>query len=265
MKTRWWMFVVTALLLVTALVGCAAMSPADRRASSPSGKPVAYQPLTIAEAGLELDVPSGWQRLEPGWTWAPNDVDGYYVGVNWADLEPPMEAEAAMLPSPPLVLDSVPVDLGWGSGHWLTIDVYAPAALGEGSDAAPSVQAVETHALVVVNQGDGRRAYDFYASAPNADLLSTLDPILDAMVSSVELRVPSVLLTRVPVTVVPPVCSSRPPAACGASMQMDSRPCSLPIPLRIYRRTLGRVVWADRSCVFEGMAGWCQTTSGSPT
>ena len=111
MKTRWWMYVVTALMLVTALVGCAAMSPADRRASSPNGKPVACQPWTIAEAGLELDVPSGWQRLEPGWVWAPNDVDGYYVGVNWAALEPPMEAEAAMLPSPSLVLDSVPVDL----------------------------------------------------------------------------------------------------------------------------------------------------------
>ena len=160
--------------------------------------------MTIAEAGLELDVPSGWQRIEPVWAWAPTDVEGYCVGVNWADLEPSMEPEAALLPSPSLVLDSVPVDLGWSSGHWLTVEVYAPAASGEGSEAAPIVQAFEMHALVVVNQGYGRRAYDFYASAPNADVLSTLDPVLDAMVSSVDLRVPSVLLTRVPVTVLPP-------------------------------------------------------------
>ena len=114
MKTRYWMFVVTALLLVMALAGCEAMAPADSRAPSQHGEPVAYQPMTIAEAGLELDVPSSWQRIEPVWAWAPTDVEGYCVGVNWVDLEPSMEPEAVMLPSPSLVLDSVPVDSGLG-------------------------------------------------------------------------------------------------------------------------------------------------------
>jgi Tol biopolymer transport system component len=203
MKSRWWIFAVSTLLLAMAVAGCAAMAPAGRQAASPR-EPVTYQRVTIAEAGLDLDAPSRWQRVEPGWAWASTDGDGYRVGVSWADLEPPMEPEVVMLPNPSLVLDSVPVDLGWASGHRLTVEVYAPAVSGGGSDLAPSVKAVERHTVVVVNQGYGRRVYDFYASAPTADALATLDPVLDAMVSSVELRVPSVLLTQVPVTVLPP-------------------------------------------------------------
>jgi Tol biopolymer transport system component len=204
MKTRCSMFVIASLLLVMAMMGCEAMTPADSSVPSPHSQPVIYPRVTVAEAGLEIDAPSSWRRLEPGWAWVSTDGEGYCVGVNWADLEPPMEPEAAMLPGPSLVLDSVPVDLGWASGQRLTAEVYAPAVSGGGSDAAASVKAVERHTVVVVNQGDMRRAYDFYASAPNADVLSMLDPVLDAMVSSVKLRVPLGLLTQGPMTSLPP-------------------------------------------------------------
>lgn len=57
-----------------AVASCTGMAPAGRQAVSPR-EPITYQRVTIAETWLNLDAPSHWQRMEPGWAWAPTDGD----------------------------------------------------------------------------------------------------------------------------------------------------------------------------------------------
>ncbi len=58
----------------------------------------------------------------------------------------------------------------------------------EGGDAPAPVEAVETHALAVIQQGDGRRAFDFYASAPTTEQLTTLEIALQHVLDSATLK-----------------------------------------------------------------------------
>ena len=141
-----------------------------------------YQEVNIPEAGLVFEAPAGWLRLEPGWTWALDDANNLRIGVNWMDVQPPQEVEAAMLPTPSQVIHSEPVELGWGSGRRFTVEVYAPAA--QGDDARAPVQSVETHVLIVVSLGDTRRAFDFYASGQTAEQLAILEPSLQHMLET---------------------------------------------------------------------------------
>jgi hypothetical protein len=141
---------------------------------------LAYETVELPEAGLSVEIPEGWQRVdsEPVWTADGGTIE---LGVNWVDLEPPTEMEAALLPSPSQVLESSAVDVVWGSGRSFTIEVYGPAAEDEGQ--AP-VEAYETHVLVSLEQSDGRRAFDFYASAPTWEEMTPLVSILDHLLYS---------------------------------------------------------------------------------
>ncbi len=141
-----------------------------------------YQKVNIPEAGLVFEVPVGWQRLETEWAWSPVGDDGLRLGVNWMDIQPPQEVEAAMLPTPSQVIHSEPVELGWGSGRRFTLEVYAPAA--QDDDTQAPVQLVETHVLIVVGLGDTRRAFDFYASGQTAEQLAMLEPSLQHMLET---------------------------------------------------------------------------------
>ncbi len=144
----------------------------------------AYERVTLADAGLSLDVPSGWAQSEPG-VWNPPEDAALRLGVQWLDLQPPMQAEAALLPQPAQILDSEPVELAWGSGRRFTVEVYGEAVEGEGK--AP-VEAVETHVLVVVELSGGRRAFDVYIGAPDAEQLASLEPVLRRALESVALQ-----------------------------------------------------------------------------
>lgn len=149
--------------------------------SSPTPAPV-YQEVNIPEAGLEFEVPAGWLRLEPEWAWAPDGANSLRLGVNWMDIQPPQEVEAAMLPTPSQIIHSEPVELDWGSGRRFTVEVYAPAA--QGGDTQAPVQSVETHVLIVVSLGDTRRAFDFYASGQTAEQLAILKPSLQHVLTT---------------------------------------------------------------------------------
>ena len=83
-----------------------------------------------------------------------------------------------MLPNHSQTLQTTPVDLPWGKGTSYRLEVSDPAAAG----GQPS--SFEQH--VVVNLGD-KVAYDFCASAPTAEGLAKLQPILQQMLSSVAL------------------------------------------------------------------------------
>jgi hypothetical protein len=149
------------LLFDTVVSSFALMSPG----STGPGQPVppvsnelAYTRVEIAEAGLSFDVPAGWLRLEPAWVWTPSEDSALRLGVAWADLQPPQEAEAAMLPTSAVVLRSEPLTVDWGNGQLFTVAVYGEQA---------TLQSVEMHALIVIVQDNVRRAFDLYLVAPD--------------------------------------------------------------------------------------------------
>jgi hypothetical protein len=136
----------------------------------------AYSRVEIAGTGLSIDVPAGWLRLEPEWLWTPAEGSERYLGVQWADLQPPQEPEPALLPQPSQVLESDELTLSWGSGRRYQLEVYAPAAPGQ--DEKAPVASVETHALIVVDGQGLRRAFDLYVKGGSPDDLAALDPLL---------------------------------------------------------------------------------------
>ena len=159
---------ITLLVLVLLVTAC---GQADQRP----------QEAGIAEIGLTFEVPADWQRMGDEVAWTPSEESETRVGVKWMALEPPMEAEAVMLPGQSQVLDSEPVTLGWASGRRITLEVYAPPVEGEGR--AP-VESVESHVLVVRADGGTRLAVDFYASAPTEEALKEAESALQRMVDS---------------------------------------------------------------------------------
>jgi hypothetical protein len=147
---------------------------------------VSYQPVDVPEAQLRFEIPASWQRLEPDWAWAPAEDGWPRMGVAWRNLQPPEEAEAALLPGPAQVLNSEPVDLAWGSGRRVTLEVYGPQA-GAGGTKAP-VESVETHVLIVLQEGGSRRAYDLYAAGRSAQELQAIEPMLQHLLDSASLE-----------------------------------------------------------------------------
>jgi hypothetical protein len=143
---------------------------------------LAYQVVEPPEAGIGFEVPASWQQAKPEWAWSPGSGEGVRVGLTWIDLQPPMEAEAALLPRPSQILAAEPVELAWASGRRFTVAVYGPAPAG--GDARAPVRSVETHVLLVVAGHGNRRAYDFYAAGPTAEELDMVQPVLDRMLSS---------------------------------------------------------------------------------
>ncbi|MDF1514940.1 MAG: hypothetical protein P1S60_14110 [Anaerolineae bacterium] len=152
-------------------------------ATPPVGDPLAYQPVTISDAGLTIEVPGSWEQLAPEWAWEPCGDQGQRIGVNWVDLQAPQEPEAALLPNHSQILDSEEVDLVWGQGRSFTLEVYAPAAQ-DGDTQAP-VESVEQHLIIVLEQDGGRRAYDFYAAATTAEQLDVVMPVYRHLLGSI--------------------------------------------------------------------------------
>ncbi len=143
-----------------------------------------YRRLQVAEAGLSLEVPATWTQIDAA-TWAAPEDDAMRLGVQWADLEPPQEPEAALLPQPAQILESQPMELPWGSGRQFTVEVYGEAE--EGAGQAP-VQSVEIHVLVVVERDGARRAIDVYTQASSAGQLAEIEDVLQRALTSVMLQ-----------------------------------------------------------------------------
>lgn len=146
------------------------------------GSVAVYQKVNVPEIGLTFEVPSTWERLEGGLAWALEEGNGSRLGFEWVSLEPPMEPEAAMLPKQAQILESAPIDLGWAEGRRFTLEVYA-AEMEEGGAQAP-VESVEAHLLMTLSHDDDRLGFDFYASAPDAEALETLEPALQRMLNT---------------------------------------------------------------------------------
>jgi hypothetical protein len=160
----------------------------------------AYITVEVPDAGLAFEVPSDWVRLEPDWHWVPELGSGSRVGMNWMTPEPPQEPEAVMLPSPSEIVSSDPVELAFGTGRRMVLNVFEPT--DEAGDAQASVASFEVHVLVIVAQGGVRYAFDFFASAPDVAGLEMIEPVLQhmvetAMLEMVEADVADVIRERV--------------------------------------------------------------------
>jgi len=146
----------------------------------------AMREVKVAALGLRFELPESFQGLpsdlDGQLAFASRDVPNVQVGVLWSDLEPPMEPEAAVLPTPSRVVASEPVELLLGSGRLITLEVLGIADEGE---EAP-VLAVERHMLLVVTSDEGRRAIDLYLRAPDYKQLEAYAEVLDGMVETAE-------------------------------------------------------------------------------
>lgn len=152
---------------------------------TPSGDDLAYEPVTIPEVGLSLEVPVDWLALASEWAWLPEDGDLRRVGVTWVALEPPQEPEAALLPEGAQIVDSTTTELAFGTARRFDLEVFGEAP--EGGDAQAPVESAQIHVLITVDRGGERTALDFYASAPNDEALIALEPVLHHMLNSASL------------------------------------------------------------------------------
>ena len=145
----------------------------------------AYQVVDIPAMGLRFEVPGDWQRIAPELAWSPAGSEDLSLGVNWIELQPPAEAEAALLPDHAQIIDAQALTLSCGEGRRFTVEVYAPAA--QADDEQAPVASVQAHVIVTVQQGEVRRAFDLYAVAPTAEGLASLEPALAHLLISFRL------------------------------------------------------------------------------
>lgn len=138
---------------------------------------IQWQPVTIGDMHLSLEVPGDWQR-GTAWSWAPAGDMIEFVGVNWEGTDPSWQ-ETGMLPDHSTTTNSTPVDVGWAKGTSYTVKIIDSAASGGG------VVAYETH--IIVRDPTVERAYDFYAGAPTLDRLTALESILQHMLDVAQL------------------------------------------------------------------------------
>jgi hypothetical protein len=142
------------------------------------------QTREILALGVRFDLPEEFQGLpsdlDGEMAYASSDVPDVQVGVMWRDLEPPMEPEAALLPTPSRVLASEPIETAWGNGRLITLEVLGMAEEGQ---EAPVV-GVERHVLVVRTNDDPPRAVDFYLRASSETQLEAYAGLLEGVLET---------------------------------------------------------------------------------
>jgi hypothetical protein len=151
--------------------------------------PLAYERVEIPEAGLSLDVPIGWQRLDQEPAWSPTGNGETRIGISWLHLLSVIKPEAILLPGGGLIVASAPIALDWGRGRQYMVSDYGTGVPNEGASAPPL--SVEIHAIVTVFDGETQWAYDLHAVAPSEEELVTLEPVLDTMLRSMCLTTPT--------------------------------------------------------------------------
>jgi hypothetical protein len=142
--------------------------------------------VTLPQHGLTVEIPASWQQHGNEPVWRPRDNALACVGVNWVDLQPPQEAEPALLPQGAQILESEAVELPWAQGRSFTLEVYAANA--SDGDARAKVATVEQHLIVVVQRESGRRAYDVYAVADSPEQLADIMLVYHHLLTSFSLN-----------------------------------------------------------------------------
>jgi hypothetical protein len=149
--------------------------------------PSARNEIAIGQSTLTFKMPTDWMQRGSEWTWLPVRGGEGRFGVNVEALEPPMEAEAGLLPKPAQIVASEPVELNWAQGaRSFTVEVYGSAPQG-GDEKAP-VEAVQKHVLAIVQEDGQRMAIDLYVSAPSMHELAPLEVLLENVLRSAQLQ-----------------------------------------------------------------------------
>jgi hypothetical protein len=160
--------------------------PSESAEQPPSGDADMNRVVMLPQYGLTVEIPASWQQHGNEPVWRPRDDELACVGVNWVDLQPPQEAEPALLPQGAQILESEAVELTWAQGRSFTLEVYADDA-SDGDDRA-KVATVEQHLIVVVERESGRRAYDVYAVADSPEQLADIMPVYHQLLMSFSLN-----------------------------------------------------------------------------
>jgi hypothetical protein len=160
--------------------------PNESDEQPPLGDVEATRTVTFPNAGFTVEVPASWQQLGDEPVWRPQDGDVACVGVNWVNLQPPQEAEPALLPQGAQILESEAVELAGAEGRSFTLEVYeTPAPDG---DERAKVATVEQHLIAVVQRESGRRAHDIYAVAASQEQLADIMPVYHHLITSFSLN-----------------------------------------------------------------------------
>jgi hypothetical protein len=164
----------------------ASSSPTPEATEPPASDGMSFQVVEIPQVGLSFEMPADWQRIESEWAWAPGSESALRLGVNGVGLEPPMEPEAVLLPNHAQILDAVPIQLAWGEGRRFLLERYAPAAESDGAEVKAPIEAVEMHALSVIELDGESLGLDLYASAPTAEALAGMEPLFQHVVGTAQ-------------------------------------------------------------------------------
>lgn len=156
-------------------------TPTEEATATPEDD-MGYREVEVPEAGLLVQVPDTWNRVELEWAWEPDPEAQSRIGIGWTTIEPPQEPEAALLPVNAQTLESEAVELPLGSGRRFVMEVYGEPT--EESDEQAPVAALQSHILVTVEEAGTRVAYDFYASAPTEEALAEIEPALQHLAES---------------------------------------------------------------------------------
>lgn len=208
-KQTYWLWMISNVLLALLVTGCGTAEPSPTvtspspttipvtkvtttstpvpptaEASAPTPVAPVYIGVDIAAANLQVEVPESWTRLEPDWVWAPEQESELRLGVKWEDLNPPQEPEAVLLPDNAQIVATSEVELAMGSGRRFLMNIYGPTV--DGSDEEAPVETVQIHVLVI-QSGEVRRGYDFYAVAPDEEALSEVEPRLQHLIETATL------------------------------------------------------------------------------
>jgi hypothetical protein len=217
----------------------ASSSPAPEATEPPTSDGMSFQVVEIPQVGLSFEMPADWQRIESEWAWAPGSESALRLGVNGVGLEPPMEPEAVLLPNHAQILDAVPIQLAWGEGRRFLLERYAPAAESDGAEVKAPIEAVEMHALSVIELDGESLGLDLYASAPTAEALAGMEPLFQHVLATAQ------------VTGAPAAKRSYPsPTGCLCGTKSSASSCATPPtgPSRTCRR-------GDRACRMTSRCG----------
>lgn len=130
--------------------------------------PRAYRRIDLADAGLSVMVPAGWQQDAGATVWHPAPGDARALGIRVVTPDDPAHLPG-LLPQGTVTAET-PVALGWGSGTRYALR---------------SARGAEAHVLIPLGTNQVVQAF---ITAPGVVELSFLQADLDRMLGSVVLR-----------------------------------------------------------------------------
>jgi hypothetical protein len=183
----------------TALPSTAVPTLTEATPLIPTSLPARWQPVSFDDEGVivSFEVPADWQALPGRRMWAPEPDAGRLIGVYWNSIPPDGSIETSLLPNHSETRHIQPLNLGWTTAQLYHVVRHAPASASSG------ITAIEHHAVVELDRGGIRQAYDLYVSAPDGRTLDATYGVFQHMLDSFFLDTSAITLPPTPATVPP--------------------------------------------------------------